>query len=174
MKNLTVNFRSPQGTPSALFVLIAMAAPALGILVYVVDRSAASVYFLPHIGSLAHNHKLWFGVLGDHIPELVHVYAFILLTASVASWPVRALPICVLWLAIDSLFEIGQYPPVAVQIAAAIPRWFQDVPILENSAAYFLQGVFDPWDLLAIATGAACGYLTMFALADRDHSHVAP
>lgn len=173
MKNLAASCRSPQEALPALCVLIAMAALALGMLVYVVDRPPVSVYFLPHIGALADNHKLWFGALGDHIPELVHVYAFILLTASIAAWPVRAWLLCGFWLVIELLFEIGQRPPFAAQIAGAIPRWFQDVPVLENSAAYFLRGVFDPWDLVAIFLGTLAAYGTLALIAQR-HTHHAP
>ena len=152
--------------------LIALGALALGTLVYMLDRPAATVYLLPQALSLARGHHLWFGVLGGHLPEFLHVYAFILLTVAVSPWPGPAWPICAFWSTVDSLFEIGQHPAIAPHIAAALPAWFQHVPILDNTANYFLRGTFDPGDLVAIAVGTLMAYLTIGAIRQKEVGHV--
>jgi DNA-binding beta-propeller fold protein YncE len=62
------------------------------------------------------------------------------------------------WFAISSLFELGQHPALSPLIAASLPAWFAHIPVLDNTAAYFLRGTFDPLDFLsgALGTLAAC------------------
>lgn len=153
------------------YSLMALTALGVGILVYLLDRSPEHVYFLSPAASWMPSHEAWLGPLGGWLPDFVHVYAFALLTAAVVPQPKAVLPICAFWLVVDVLFELGQYPPFAGQIAGAIPTWFQEVPILDNTAAYFLQGVFDPWDLLAIFLGTLAAYLTLTLIAQRDAHH---
>ena len=142
-------------------VLIAAAALALGAFVYVLDRPAGSASLLPSIFSLAGTLPRAFGEAGGHLPEFVHVYALILLTAAVSPWP-RSLPLaCAGWFAIDSLFELGQHPSLAPRIASSLPDWFRHAPVLDHAAGYFLRGTFDPWDLASIALGAAGACLTV-------------
>ncbi len=114
----------------------------------------------------------WVGPLGGYLPEIAHVYAFILLTAAVSPWPARISPICALWWVIDSLFELGQHPALAPHIAAALPGWFQHVPILDHTANYFLYGTFDPGDLVAITLGAVSAYLTIGVIRRGEVGHV--
>lgn len=152
--------------------LIALGALALGTLVYLLDRPAATVYLLPQALSFARGHHPWFGALGGHLPEFVHVYAFILLTVAVSPWPGRVWPICAFWWTVDSLFELGQHPAIAPHIAAALPAWFQHVPLLDNTANYFLRGTFDPGDLAAIALGTLVAYVTVGVIRRKEVGHV--
>jgi hypothetical protein len=146
--------------PSVLYVLIAIAALAFGLLVYLFDRRPEHVYFLSHGFVLAHAPHSLFGVVGNYLPTFVHVYAFILLTAAVAG-ATRAIGICVAWFVVASLFELAQLPAVAPVIAASVPAWFARVPVLDNTAAYFLDGTFDVLDLLSIALGTIAAYMTV-------------
>jgi hypothetical protein len=151
---------------------LASAALALGLLVYALDRPPGSAYFLPADWSLAANHSRWFGRLGGYVPEFAHVYAFSLLTVIVlGAWRKLALPSCAAWWAIDSLFEIGQHAAISPHIAAAVPRWFDGIPFLENAAPYFLRGTFDPWDLVAIAFGALAAFATVLLLQWEGRRH---
>lgn len=152
--------------------LIAVLALVLGALVYVLDRPAATVYLLPNALSLVHGHHRWFGALGGNLPEFVHVYAFILLTAAVGPWPARVVSICAFWWMVDSLFKVGEHPLLAPHIAAVLPAWFQHVPILDNTGNYFLHGTFDPWDLVAILVGTIVAYLTIGLVRRREVDHV--
>ncbi|WP_372523261.1 hypothetical protein [Sulfuricaulis sp.] len=148
--------------PSVLYVVIAAVALSVGLLVYLLGRQPEHVYFLFHGFSLAHGHHLLFGVLGNYLPSFVHVYAFILLTAAVADFSkARLLRICAAWFVIASLFEIAQHPAISPIIAAAVPAWFTRVPIFDNTAAYFLNGTFDPLDLLSIVLGTIAAYVTI-------------
>ena len=144
--------------------MIGAAVGALGIggLVYVFDRHPETVYFLSNSLSFQSAGFNLFGVLGHHLPSFVHVYAFILLTALVTS-PYRLKPVypCLAWFSIDSLFELGQYDPVAQWIASLLAGGYSGLPFFENSAQYFLLGTFDVIDLVAIGAGTVAAYPTI-------------
>lgn len=159
MRSLTTRVGHPRLGVNGRLALIAVTAFIAGMFVYVFDRPAATVYLLPNALSFAGRHHPVFGALGGHLPEFVHVYAFILLTVAISSWPARVLPICGFWWAVDSLFEIGQHPAIAPTIAAALPNWFRGIPILDHTASYFLRGTFDPGDLVSIILGTVVAYL---------------
>ena len=149
--------------PDAVYALIGAVAISTGVLIYLLDRSPTSVFFLP---ALWHGrHVAWFP-LGGVLPEFLHVFAFILLTAAVVPGPPRPIAICGVWLAIEALFEIGQHPGLAPAIAAALPGWLEQIPVLDRSASYFLHGTFDWGDLVAIALGV----LTAYAVIKRTES----
>jgi len=156
---------------NARLALIALATLVLGVFVYILDRPAATVYLLPHALSFAGHHR-WFGSLGGHLPEFIHVYAFILLTMALGS--ARVATACAFWWTVDTLFEIGQHPAIAPHIAAWLPGWFHNLPILDNTASYFLHGTFDPGDLVAIALGTIVAYLTIRAKQAKEKSHAHP
>jgi hypothetical protein len=140
---------------------IAMMALGIGVLIYVFDRQAQYVYFLPAWLSAYNAHGGVFGLLGNYLPTFIHVYAFILLTVVVAGLSgTRVLPVCFFWFAIDSLFEVAQWGPVARWLAVHTPDWFEGIPFLENTSAYFLHGTFDVLDLLSIALGTLAAWLT--------------
>jgi hypothetical protein len=154
MANMKASFKTPERT----YRLLALTALGVGLLVYLLDRSPAHVYFLSRVTWWISSRDSRLGALGGSLPDLLHVYAFILLTAAVAPKRNTALPICVFWLLLDALFELGQHSIVAPRIAAAVPAWFHRVPFLDNTASYFLHGTFDYADLLAIAAGAVFAY----------------
>jgi hypothetical protein len=152
-------------------LVAALLALSLGLAVYVLDRTPGSAYFLPPVLSLAGTH-LWFGALGAQLPEFAHVYASSLLTALLLGSSRRALlASCLTWWAIDSLFEIGQHPLISPHFVAVVPNWFAGIPLLENTAPYFVHGTFDPWDLGAIALGAvaAFGSIALCRLKERHY-----
>ena len=147
-----------QGSPETRLVWLAVGALSIGVAVYLVDRGGA-VYFLP--AWLAHDSgALIFGSLGHRLPTFVHTLAFILITAAVLSpWP-RLLPaICAAWFSIECLFEIGQHETFGQRIADAVPAWFDGIPMLEATPAYFASGTFDWLDILSIGLGAVAAYL---------------
>ncbi|HET8760400.1 MAG TPA: hypothetical protein VFN94_04990, partial [Nitrospiria bacterium] len=126
--------------------LAALSALAVGVLVYALDRPGASAAFLPATWPSDGGHRT-FGIFGGQIPDLAHVYAFSLLTALALGASRRAAALsCGLWFGIDGLFEIAQHPA----ISATLPVTFQR-----------LRGTFDPWDLAALALGAAAAYFTI-------------
>jgi hypothetical protein len=144
-----------------LFV-VATGALGVGVLVYVFDRQAEFVYFLPGWLSLHTQAGSVFGSIGDYLPTFIHVYAFILLTVIVAVPAItKLIPVCLAWFTLDSLFEVAQLNPMAQWIGSHTPGWFNGIPFLENTADYFLMGTFDVFDLLSIAAGTLTAYLTV-------------
>jgi hypothetical protein len=140
-------------------VLIGLAALGVGVLVYLVDRPAAQSV-VPSAISLFALTPTVFGVLGHSLPTFVHVMAFILLTTAVlAGGKSTAVAVCLGWFALEAVFELGQHPAIAPALSTAIPSWFAHFPILNQTDRYFLNGTFDPMDLLAIVLGAAVAYV---------------
>ena len=63
----------------------------------------------------------------------------------------------------DPACEIGQHTDIAPLLAKQLPEWFNRLPILENTAGYFLHGNFDPLDLLSIFLGALTAFVLTLA-----------
>jgi hypothetical protein len=60
--------------PDAVYALIGAVAISTGVLIYLLDRSPESVYFLPAVWHS--HHAAWFGPLGGVLPQFLHVFAF--------------------------------------------------------------------------------------------------
>ena len=146
-------------------VSLAIVALLFGVTVYLIDRHADAVYFVPKWMVVSNNPQSVFGFIGQHIPTFVHVYAFILLTLVVVTNPQGyrryILPICLFWLALDGLFEIAQIKSIGAWIANHTPQWFNGIPFLENTSDYFLSSTFDIADLISILLGAMAAYFTV-------------
>ena len=128
---------------------------------------------MAHWMVLGENSEPFFGAIGNHIPTFVHVYAFILLTAIfVTQSRAYALPICIFWFIIDSLFEIAQISAIAQWIAMHVPNWFDVIPFLENTSDYFLTGRFDILDIFSITAGTLAAYLTIIISTQRTANNV--
>ena len=161
--------------PRSRIIQAASAAIVLlvGVFVYLLDRQADSVYFMAHWMAWGENSGPFFGAIGNHLPTFVHVYAFILLTAIFVKQPrVYALPICLFWFTIDSLFEVAQITTFAQWIAQHIPYWVHKIPFLENTSHYFLSGTFDMLDILSIMAGTLAAYLTIIINTQRTANNV--
>lgn len=146
--------------------LAAMAALSLlcGLVAYWVGRPAGSVYVLarlPAFPSVVHCDSC--RVLANYLPDFVHPYAFILLTVAAVAWFGRRATgmICIGWAAVDILFEVGQHPGISASVAAAIPKWFDRVPVLDSARGFFVAGRFDWHDVLAIALGSTLAWATV-------------
>jgi hypothetical protein len=148
--------------PARVQAVLALLCLLVGILVYVLDRNPQSTYFLPEAFSYSNGEGSVFGPLGNQLPDFLHLYAFILLSCALLQ-PRRPaiLGITLVWLLIEVGFELGQHPAASTHIANAIPSWFSHIPLLENTAAYFTHGHFDPLDLVAMLLAAIAGYLTV-------------
>jgi hypothetical protein len=164
--------------PELMAFIIAVAVFLVGVLVYSIDRQPAQVYFMSDWMSLGDGKGSVFGALGQHLPTFVHVYTFILLTMALVvpadHYRQYLLPVCLGWLALDSLFEIAQLDVIGRQIAHWVPDWFAHVPFLENTASYFIVGTFDVLDLISIALGALAAYLTMQVIIRRSSHSATP
>lgn len=144
----------------AILLVLAALMLVVGVLVYAIDRDGAA-YFLAGWTAGYGDGEL-FGPLADHLPTFIHVLAIVLLTAAVLRpWPKLLPAIAIGWFTVECLFEIGQLSPLDARIAAALPAWLDDVPILEASADYFISGTCDPFDVLSIGLGAAAAFWTV-------------
>lgn len=144
-------------------ILIGVAGLILGSLVYLIDRPPDQTYFV-YISkiniSLFNTSPNLFGVLGNSLPDFLHVFSFILITAGLFSCKRRGyVIICLSWFFVDSAFELCQkFNKLPLKI---IPGWFEGIPFLENTKNYFQKGTFDMVDLVAIAVGTAVAYFVM-------------
>jgi len=146
-----------QSAPEVKALLLATFLLLVGIVVYVLDRGNA-VYFLSGL-PVGPAVSEAFGPLGDHLPTFLHPLIFILITAAVLRpWPGLLPAICAAWFVIECVFELCQMAPFDSQIVAAVPPWFDSVPVLQNTADYFTYGTFDPLDILSIGIGTVIAY----------------
>jgi hypothetical protein len=99
-----------------------------------------------------------YGILGQWLPSFFHTFSFILLSITLFSrTKISRYFFCFFWLGVDLLFETGQrFGP---RVISYIPGWFDKIPILENTKAYFLNGRFDLLDIFAIFSGGLSAFL---------------
>lgn len=134
-----------------------------GLLFYGFFRSPEHEYFLRFLpfgtgGTLTL--PPFFSALGNHLPSFLHVFSFSLLTAALFPPTRKAILLsCSFWTAVNLLFEIGQYSGTAA--ARFVPDWFQGIPFLENTAAFFRRGVFDVADMAAMAVAGIIAYMVL-------------
>jgi hypothetical protein len=150
-------------------ILVGLIALFVGLTVYLVDRPPEQTYFIYKIDSAISLHHVLptlFGPLGKILPAFVHVFSFALLTAGILACNKRGCVIaCIVWLSVDVAFELGQ--KFGVWTSNLVPRWFEGIPLLENTGNYFMSGTFDFIDLTAIAAGSLVAYLTMMRTMER-------
>lgn len=146
-------------------IALAIVALLIGVFVYLLDRRAENVYFIPLWLANTVTGNSFLGALSNYLPTFVHVYAFILLTMAIVvpleQYRRYLIPVCVIWFLIDALFEVAQMAAFAEVIAAHTPGWFEGVPFLENTANYFLSSTFDILDLVSIGLGTLAAYYSV-------------
>ena len=158
------------------FILIGSIALLIGSLVYYIDRPPDQSYFVNRYSEDLSMHDRipnLFGVVGESLPDFMHVFSFILLTAGVSSCGKRGYRvICLSWLLIDSAFELGQ--KYLKQPIKNLPDWFDGIPILEAIKSYFILGTFDYIDLLSIVLGTVAAYVILIKLTEKRDSKYFP
>lgn len=153
----------PRTSINRVQILIGASGLLIGALVYLIDRPPDQTYFVYSSRikiSLYETLPNVFGVIGDSLPEFIHVFSFILITAGLLSCQKRGyLIVCLSWFSVDFAFELFQkFNTLPLKI---IPNWFKGIPFLENTENYFLQGTFDIFDLTAIAFGTVIAYFVL-------------
>lgn len=152
----------PRARPIVIQIVAAVVVLVIGALVYLLDRSSTSVYLVPDSWSFADRFPPVFGAIGGYLPTFAHTFAFILLTSALLEpWRWSAITACAGWWVVDSLFEIAQSDAWAPVIAAQVPGWFADWPLLDNVADYFIRGQFDPSDLASIGIATVCAFVVI-------------
>jgi hypothetical protein len=141
----------------------------IGTLVYLIDRPPEQTWFvsvLPVQLSLYNIYPPLFGSFSKFLPDLLHVMAFIFLTAGIVNGGRRScLVICLFWLAVDGAFELGQ--KYSAQAAGLVPDWFDGIFLLEKPRHYFTSGSYSNHDMIAIITGAVIAYLILIYSQDK-------
>lgn len=133
---------------------LALACAMLGIgsLVYVLGRPAQSTMLF---GAVAAGNRLpeLVGPATASLPTFAHAFSLSVITALWLGTSKRArVTACLLWLAIDSVFEVGQHASIAARIVALMPDQ------LDLIGAYFATSTFDVGDLISIGIGCSCAY----------------
>jgi hypothetical protein len=133
-----------------------------GLLLYLLTRPS-DIYFVSFIKGVhgVHDSLHWAlpfpSVISGALPSFLHVLAFSLLVGGILACGKRGyLIICCAWLFTNVLFELGQRYPISA--CEVIPKWFEEICILQSVRNYFLNGTFDFFDLLASSVGAAAAY----------------
>ena len=91
------------------------------------------------------------GKLAYSLPSFSHVVAFSIL--SFLALERRALLCCLSWASINALFELGQHSAVSQLFTL---QWADS--LAPSIRQFFILGTFDPFDLVAIVSGAICAY----------------
>jgi len=140
---------------------IALNALLLGVLVYIFGRASDSTFagkiICRYFGDIFIQYN-FFGSLGGFIPELVHPFSFALFTIALfpaAGRIVRGI-ICLGWMIINIIFEIGQYFPD--QFSEFILIVFNHNIFSGLLINYFIAGTYDHGDILAIVFGIIAAF----------------
>ena len=158
------------GRHRVLYILLGIMGLSVGTLVYLIDRDPEHIYFIYHnsIGlSLYHTLPNLFGPVGKSLPTFIHVFSFILLTAGFVTCSRKGyFVICLCWVFVDLLFELGQkFKTWSVMLT---PDWFSGIPYLENSRNYFLYGSFDLNDIGSVILGAILAYVLLISTTKEE------
>jgi hypothetical protein len=154
-------------------LILAVAALSVGALVYLVDRQSEHIYFIPKVLTLADGLGPLFGRIGNSLPSFLHVYAFILITVVViGNGPVLTPILCITWFSVENMFEAAQHSGIAYRVLEHVPKWFQGIPFLENTSAYFQAGTFDILDVISISLGTFAAYLTILLTISKEVRYV--
>jgi hypothetical protein len=167
------NFSNSDNPINKLQILIGAIFLIIGSLVYLIDRPPESTYFVyGYIPALSLHNILpnIFGSLDGSLPDFIHVFSFILITAGIISCGKRGyLFISCSWLLIDCAFKLGQkYSALTLKI---IPGWFSKIPILEVSEKYFRKGTWDINDIIAMFLGATAAYFVLITTKRRRNKN---
>jgi hypothetical protein len=150
-------------------IIVGMISLPVGVMIYLIDRPPDQTYFVSWVGStISMYHVLppLFGAFAQSLPAFVHVFAFALLSTGILACNRKGCMIaCLAWLSVDVAFELGQ--KFGVWSSTLVPRWFEGIPLLENTANYFVLGTFDFMDLAAIVVGSVAAYFTMVCTSGR-------
>lgn len=143
--------------------MVALLALLLGLLMYIGTRPRQQILFLQYLPPMHISLPLRPVGMVQSLPSFLHIYGFILLTAAVIPRRIDYLRIiCVFWLVLELLFEIGQQHDIALVIANHLSVWIYDGSwLLKVIPNYFVYGTFDPLDVAFLLLGAMAGYGTI-------------
>jgi hypothetical protein len=147
-----------------VLALSSLAALALGIAIYVMDRDWATALFLVPLAGWQGGQLGLFGKAGDVLPSFLHAYAFAtLLVLTMPRRPRSRAWLCAGWFAVAAALECLQADAVADLVfgQGTTPLGH---PLLRPLQLYALHGTFDIADLWASAMGCATAFLATSTL----------
>ncbi|MGI9342945.1 MAG: hypothetical protein ACR2QV_08835 [Gammaproteobacteria bacterium] len=139
----------------------------VGVLVYLFDRSAADLAFIPSWWVFADGSPGLFGNLGYSLPSFAHTFSFAMVLCVLSSgwrWPAWA--VCGSWCAVEASLELAQHQIVSRFVIDYLPAGLVDWPVLQNIPAYFQFGRFDPMDMAGIILGGVAAWLAIAATSE--------
>jgi len=154
---------------------IGVAALVAGAVLYLLERPLGPVALTPEGWSLIEDGGPILGFLGRVLPDILHPFAFAMLTgALLIPGTLRYGFACLAWAAVDLVLEVGQAPPVLAWLEEVLAPWAGQVPGVELALAYFRDGVFTVMNVLAVILGAGAAWFMLQITARRDDlQHVA-
>jgi hypothetical protein len=172
-RNPTTSSATSDHQVNKLQILIGVVCLLIGALFYLIDRPPELTYFVHRYGIFLSLHNVFSemsGTIGNSLPDFIHPFSFILLTAGMLSCGKKAgILISISWLLIDSAFELGQlYSSTALKL---IPAWFSRIPFLEATEGYFTKGTFDFNDIAAVFLGAVAACFVVFITMKKGKYH---
>ncbi len=133
----------------------------LGAVEYIFNRPPESSHLGIIIKCLAGNFPRinLFGIFGGVVPDFAHAFAFSLFTMVLFPGAARKLRvlICLFWLAVDVIFETGQF--FGHQIAGVINTFLPPNTVTSLLKGYFVNGKYDPMDILVIGLGVGTAFI---------------
>lgn len=146
--------------PEAIQLVAASLALLGGLLLYLLTRPQVVMFaFMQGPGTAAFPLE---NAVFYSLPSFLHAYAFILLTNLVINSSANGLRvICIVWIVIELLFEVGQHPDAVLMAGYYLPEWFQHLFGWDVVTGYFVFGHFDVMDMAFVLLGAYAAYLTV-------------
>jgi hypothetical protein len=148
--------------PNLIQLMLGLGALMIGVMEYVLSRPVDSTCLgaaaKAATGDLPFKMGV-FGIFGGTLPEFIHPFSFALITMALFPRKTRGIRaiICLFWLLVNLLFEIGQ--AFGQQISQFVPGIPAHSRLSELLANYFLRGIYDPLDLVAICLGTASAFI---------------
>jgi hypothetical protein len=154
---------------------IGVAALVAGAALYLLERPLGPIALTPEGWSLIEDGGPILGFLGRVLPDVLHPFAFAMLTgALLLPGTLRYGLACLAWATFDLVLEAGQAPPVLAWLEETLAPWAGQVPGVDLLLAYFGDSVFTVMNLLAVVLGACAAWLVLQVTARReDLGHIA-
>lgn len=135
----------------------------LGSLVYLFDRSASGLPFLPNYFSALPALPPNLSEFGLVFPAFAHTLGFALITTAILVLQRMAACVAVLlWPLINIAFELGQHPMVAPWIVQPLSLQAEDNIFIDTLRCFFQGGTFDVYDMAAIMIAASSGLVIVW------------
>ena len=154
----------PSVLRNAILVGLGIAVLLLGLSIYLIDRPADNIPYLPKLPDLTGTNSRLFGGWGYFVPSFVHPLAFILITTGLADLNRRqGLMVCAAWLLGELLLELAQHSSVVSWLLVTPVFLSADDGLLPFIARGLRRGTFDYWDVGAVCLGSVCAAMIILA-----------